>query len=401
MTDRPGPATTRETVLVLEAQAKACLPILESCAARRRYVIAAASQRYCCGFYSRATRERVVYPSPKTEPQAAVAFLLAYLARRPVTVLFPVGEIMTDLVARHQDEFRKFTRLVLPPYETFRRGRSEILTMKAAQAAGCPIPRSWFPAEEPIEDIAVAADYPVLIKPEFGCGARGITRINSADELVRRFPQVEAEFGPALVQDFVPQTGRQYKVDIVAGGPGRVLAGVVMSKLRYYPPTGGSSVLNRTEHRPDILASAVKVVRELGWVGICDFDFITDPRDGAVKLMEINPRFPECYRATVAAGVDMTSLLYDLAMGRSPEPQLAYQPGRYLRFLMGDILWFLSTRENRWRTEPPFFDFFRPDTIYQILRANDFGPALGYLLENLSVLWDRQAREFRLRRRNR
>jgi len=46
--------------------------------------------------------------------------------------------------------------------------------------------------------------------------------------------------------------------------------------------------LNKTVHRPDILEFALKVLREMKWVGFCDFDFISDPRDEVVKLA-INP----------------------------------------------------------------------------------------------------------------
>ena len=375
------------------------MPIIESCAAAGLRVVVGSAKRYCSGFYCRCVRERVVYPDPKDQSAACAEFLLDLLERRRISVLFSVGDVMTNLVARHQDALRRFTRVLLPPYEVFVQGRSKIGTLKAAARGGCPIPMTWYPQDQPIEKIAAEAAYPVLIKPAVAAGARGITLCASADELLAKFGEVQFDHGESFVQEFVPQTGTQYKVDVILDREQRLLAGVVYSKLRYYPPTGGSSVLNRTEHRPDILESALKVLRELKWVGFCDFDFITDPRDNVVKLMEINPRFPESYRATVAAGLDMTRIMYRLAAGESPEPQLEYRDNQYLRFLFGDIMWFLTTTDNRWKARPSFLDFFRNDTIYQVVRSNDVGPVMGYLLENASILWDKEKREFRLRRR--
>ena len=241
-------------------------------------------------------------------------------------------------------------------------------------------------------------EYPVLIKPAIGVGARGITLCRAPDDLRNAFPKVQAAHGTSFIQEQVPQTGVQYKVDTIVDRNQDPLTAVAYAKLRYYPPTGGSSVLNRTEHRPDIINSALKVLKELTWFGFCDFDFITDPRDGVVKLMEINPRYPESYRATVAAGIDMTRIMYQLAKGETPSPQLEYREGRYVRFLFGDLMWFLTTAENRWRTRPSFFDFFRSDTLYQLERATDWGPIMGYVLDNLTMLWDKEERQFKLRR---
>jgi len=386
--------TDRPNILVLGAHNRAALPLLESAHAHGRRVIAGSPRRYCASFYSRCVRERLRYPSAVDKPDACLEVLLRYVSRGHVDTLIPTGDSATELVAKHQDTFRNHTRVLLPPYDVFRAGRDKILTLQAADRAGVPIPRTWYPAEQPLDEIARQAAYPCLIKPAVSAGARGITVARTPPELLAAFPTVERRFGPCFVQDFVPQTGTQYKVDLVLGTGGRLLAGVVYSKLRYYPPNGGSSVLNETVNRPDILDLAVRTARELGWYGFSDFDFITDPRDGVVRLMEINPRFPESFRAVVAAGVDMAEIIYQMAHGREPEPQLQYRTGRYVRFLSGDILWFLTSR-NRFQQLASWLDFFSPNVTYQIFSARDLGPLLGYLLENLML--DRRALSSRLR----
>ena len=391
-------APRRPNVFVLEVQNKAALPVIESAHAHGRRVIAGAPRRYCLGFYSRSVRERVIYPSPVDDPERCIAFLLRYLSRGHVDVLFPTDDAMTDLVARHQDAIRRHTRLVIPPYEVFSGGRDKILTLQAAERAGVPIPRTWYPHEQGLEAVAAEAEYPCLIKPAVSAGARGMTLVNAPEELTEKLPAVEQEFGRCFVQDFVPHTDVQYKVDAVMGEGGRLLAGVVYSKLRYYPPSGGSSVLYRIVRRPDVLDLAVSVMRELKWYGFCDFDFITDPRDGLVKLMEINPRYPESFRATCVAGVDMTEMIYQLACGLDVAPQLDYRAGGFLRFLPGDLLWFLTSRD-RFQQLRSFLTSFTPSVRCQIVSRRDPGPLIGYLLENLLILASpaERATRFRLR----
>lgn len=363
-------------------------------------IIAGSHKKYGCGLYTRGVKARLRYPSIESESQACIGFLEDYLKREKVDVLIPVGDVMTDRIAAQQDHLRAHTRLVLPDYNNFQCARDKIGTMKAALQAGCPIPQTWYPHENGLEQVIDEITFPVLVKPAISAGARGIKFCHDADDIRKHYEWATANFGVSYVQEFVPQTGLQYKVDAVFGYQQELLAAVAYAKLRYYPADGGSSVLNRTEWRPDIIDNATKVMKSLQWIGICDFDFITDPRDQVVKLIEINPRFPESYRATVAGGVDMTKVLIQLALGETPQPQLDYTEGRYTRFLFGDLMWFMTVGPQRWKAKPSFFSFCRRDTNYQLLRLWDYGPIFGYIMENLLLMMDGHSRRkrFRLKR---
>ncbi|MCE5340992.1 MAG: ATP-grasp domain-containing protein [Planctomycetaceae bacterium] len=386
------------SVLILEVHAKASLPVIESCKAMGLKVIAGSSKKYCCGMCSKAVDSKVIYPHIEKNQDEFIVFLLDFLKSNTVDMVFPVGDVMTDIIAQNQEQIRKYTKLLLPVYDIFVQGRNKIGTLKVAEKAGCPIPLTWYPEDESLEQIVnKIPQYPVLIKPAISAGARGITFCYNKDEILNNFDKVQKDYGQSFIQEYVPQGGMQYKVDAIMDQNQELYAGVVYSKLRYYPVDGGSSVLNKTEHRPDILEQAVNVMKELKWVGLCDFDFITDPRDGIVKLMEINPRFPESYRTVEAGGVDMTKIIYQLAIGQKPEPQLQYKENQYNRFLFGDIMWFFKTKENRFKAKPSFFHFYGKDMYYQLIRKNDMGPLFGYIIENMAMIYDKKLREQRLR----
>jgi predicted ATP-grasp superfamily ATP-dependent carboligase len=392
------PYQRRPEVLIFEAEAKSALPVAESFARQGFRVVAASSRRYCAAFYSRSVRERVVMPNEMTHPDACLSFLLDLVRRRRFEMIIPLGDIVTDLVCSRQQEFSKCARMLLVPYETFRIGRDKVNTARAARGCGVPIPRTWFPEEQDLDEIAGETDYPVLIKPAVANGARGITFVHRRDELREKYEAISRTFGRTFVQELVPHAGGiQHKVDLILERDGTLLAGVVYSKIRYYPPSGGSSVLNCSVHHPEILEYATRVARHIGWFGLCDFDFITDPRDGVPKLMEINPRFPESFRMCEAAGVDFPMILYRMACGERIEPQRDYAAGRYLRFLPGDLMWFMTAKGQRFKTRPSFFRFFDGDTTYQVLSLRDPGPIMAYLLENLMVLLDPKERGFRFR----
>jgi predicted ATP-grasp superfamily ATP-dependent carboligase len=312
-------------------------------------------------------------------------------------MIVPLGDIVTDLVARHRDQFARHTRLLVVPYDTFRVGRDKVETMKAAERCAVPIPKTWYPEEQDLDQIAHQAAWPVLVKPAIANGARGIRRVRSPDELPGAYAAVAREFGRTFVQEFIPHAGMQYKVDLILSREGELLAGVVYNKIRFYPPAGGSSVLNCSVHHPQILEYATRIARAIGWFGLCDFDFIHDVRDNTPKLMEINPRFPESFRMCQVAGVDFPEILHRMAQGRRVQPRLEYKTDRYLRFLAADVLWFLTARGQRFSTQPGFFSFFDPRITDQIWSLRDPGPMIGYLLENLVLAMDPRERAFRYR----
>ncbi|MBE7502951.1 MAG: ATP-grasp domain-containing protein [Verrucomicrobiales bacterium] len=389
------------TVFVMEASAKASLPVIESMARAGLRVAAGSHNRINAGFFSRHCHERWVYPSPRDDRKGFHEWLLDFLARRPIEVFFPLGHYGALAVAEIQDQIRRHTRLLMPDLPTFLRGYEKIPTLKAAEAAGVPIPETWYPEDhaEGVEAILPQIrSWPVLVKPSVGAGARGIVWCHTPAELRQGFADIRQRHGPSFVQDFVPPGGMQYKVDFLVDGQQRKLAGVVYGKTRMYPPKGGSSVLNYSAHRPDILELAHQMLRHLQWVGFCDFDFVVDPRDDGPKLMEINPRLPESFNMGPSVGVDFARMIYHLARGEPVEPVLEYPANHYLRFLVGDVLWFLrvSNRE-RFSTHPNWFKFFGRDMSYQLCRATDPGPLLGFVLENFLLLFDRRSRAERLR----
>lgn len=390
----------RPTVFVIEAQGKAVLPVIESLSRAGLRVAVGSEKRFNSGFYSRRCRERYVYPSPRYRPHAFQQWLLDFLGRHPIEMLYPNGHYGAAAVSEIQDDVRRHTLLVLPDHGVFLAAYEKIRTMKAALAAGIPIPDSWFPGDHAAGVEAVLpllSRWPVLIKPSVGVGARGLTWCHSAEELRRRFSQVVADYGESFVQEFVPP-GAQYKVDILVDSHQRLLAGIVYGKTRMYPPDGGSSVLNYSVDRPDVLALAHKMLVHLGWVGFCDFDFVEDPRDGRVKLMEINPRFPESFRMGTSVGIDFPKMLYDLAHGREVVPVTHYPANRFLRFLAGDLMWFLRVdNKRRFGTWPSWFRFFDSRTVDSICSLSDIGPMMGYALENLAILFHREARRDRFR----
>ena len=383
--------------LILDAEMQCSLPVIESLRKRGFHVTAGSYKRINMGFFSKYSNERVMYPAPKTSPDGFFNTILELAKHHHYDFVLPTDDISSEVLLARKDALEQYTHLPIVAYETFMKARDKSQTLKIAMQNNIPCPGTFFPDEENIGDIARRAPYPLLVKPNLSSGARGITLVPNKDDLETTYRTVKAEYGECHIQEYIPKGGLQYKADLFLDANQEFKAGIVYSKLRYFPIHGGSSIINRTVLRPEIIENAHKLLKAMKWRGFADFDFITDPRDGMAKLMEINPRIPACFRITVAAGIDFPYMIAKLALGEDIPKVDGYQTDVYLRYFPLDVLWFLKSPE-RFRAKPSFFRFFGKNLHDQIISLRDPGPILGFCLENLISLFDRNDRKVRYSR---
>jgi predicted ATP-grasp superfamily ATP-dependent carboligase len=383
--------------LVLDAEMQCSLPVIESLSRRGFHVTAGSYKSINMGFFSKYPYGRVLYPDPKHYPEAFVSSVLELVKRHRYDFILPTDDVSSEILVAHKGILESHTRLPVVPYDTFMKARDKSKTLKIAIQNDVPCPLTFFPDDEDINEIAQRAPYPVLLKPNISSGARGISLVTKREDLVKAYRDIKARYGECHVQEYVPKGGLQYKADLFLDSNQELKAGIAYSKLRYFPLNGGSSLVNCTVHQPQLLENAYRVLKAMHWFGFADFDFITDPRDGIPKIMEINPRVPACFRITLAAGIDFSYMISRLAMGEDIPKTEHYKLDVYLRYFPLDVLWFIMS-PDRFRASPSFFRFFGRNIHDQIISLRDPGPILGFCLENLLSLFDCDSRKTRYSR---
>lgn len=390
-------ASARPPCLLLGADENEALPVLASLHRHGVPITAATPRRLSLGYFSRYPRRRLISPDPNSAPEAFVEWVERQVRGGDFPVTIVCGEAATFLIASTRDRLAPFTRIPLVDQATFMTCRDKALTMKAASRLGVPIPRTWYPEDEGIESVARSIPaWPVVLKPTISNGARGISYPKDETELLREHRATRERYGPCIVQEFIPPGGMQYKAELLMGPASRPLAAGVYDKPRYYPPRGGSSTLNSTVDRPDILEVATRFLTGIGWFGMGDCDFIVDPRDGSARLMEVNPRFTRSIKILVEAGLDFPRMLYQLALGEPVTPSFEYRKGLYLRYFLSDCMWFVRSPE-RFSARPSFFWLFGRNLRGEIFSWRDPLPTLAYAISNVLRLLDPKQRKFMLR----
>lgn len=357
-------------VLILDGGAAHAMAIAE-CLKQSGYRVAVlCDNKNEYGYHTKFADER--YLGLDSHQPDYAKFMLDFLKTHHFDVLIPTSDKSAEFISFHKAELSSLTGVLMPERAIFEIGYDKNSLMKVCKENGYPHPLTVDMSEVNgfEDDSLVHFPYPGLLKPNLTSGGRGMTLVNSLDELKSVYPNIHSQYGSCHLQQFIKPGGKQIKVQVMTDSKADMIYSSVIWKQRYYPVNGGSSCCNVTIENPEIAKICGQVLKIIGWVGFADFDLIENPDTGELLIMEINPRIPACIRSAFKSGMDFATMIADTTLGL-PLRQYEYQPGKRLRHLGFDVLWFLKS-SNRFKTKPSWFHFFGKDQYYQDWIKGDF-----------------------------
>lgn len=241
-----------------------------------------------------------------------------------------------------------------------------------------------------IEEAAAIVGFPSLIKPNFSVGARGITRVDSLNELKDQYPTVSCRFGSCTLQELIENEEYYYNVMLYRTIDGRYLGHTISKIVRMYPVHAGSSSCLITVENEDLLRICKDCLDKMNWVGMADFDVLQRLDTGEFKIIEINARVPASLRAAHISGVNFPEIIIKDAMNEDV-PKYAYHPGMILRYLGIDILWLLKS-PKRFKTIPRWLCFMGNNIYYQDIFRHDPSTWWTWLVEGIGKIGKRNKR---------
>ncbi|HKC90213.1 MAG TPA: ATP-grasp domain-containing protein, partial [Candidatus Limnocylindria bacterium] len=190
-----------------------------------------------------------------------------------------------------------------------------------ADALGIPQPPGGT-ASSPTEALAVAAEigYPVLVRPSYVLGGRGMEIAYGPDDLARYFRSaLEAGTGRVLVDKYL--RGKEVEVDAVSDGGDTLVAGIMEHIERAGVHSGDSYAVYPAQNllpaeRDEIVALTRRIAEALPVKGLLNIQFIVE--NGRVWMLEVNPRASRTVPfLTKVTGVPLVKLAVAIALGSS------------------------------------------------------------------------------------
>ncbi|MFF2051312.1 ATP-grasp domain-containing protein [Leifsonia sp. NPDC058194] len=305
-------------VLVTGAGGPAGVAVIRSLLARDDVeVLAADMDGWASGLYLVPSANRRIVPAGRSE--TFVDELIAMCGADGVDVLFSTVDVELPGLAARRDELQSAgTALAAPSHDTLVTCLDKFQLAQRVDGSA-RIPRTRLLTAE---GVAEDWDFPVIIKPRSGAGSRGVRLIPDRESLEALTPD-----DSILIQENLP--GEEFSVDVLAGLDGGVIAAVPRSRERV---DSGVSIAGRTVKRAELSETAAAVARAIGLTGVANVQ-LRYSVEGVPALLEVNPRFPGAMPLTIAAGVDMPSLLLDLVLGRPVPASIDFRELANVRFL--------------------------------------------------------------------
>ena len=190
-----------------------------------------------------------------------------------------------------------------------------------ADALGIPQPPGGT-ASSPTEALAVAAEigYPVLVRPSYVLGGRGMEIAYGPEDLERYFRSaLEAGTGRVLVDKYL--RGKEVEVDAVSDGSDTLVAGIMEHIERAGVHSGDSYAVYPAQNllpgeRDEIVALTRRIAEALPVKGLLNIQFIVE--NERVWVLEVNPRASRTVPfLTKVTGVPLVKLAVAIALGSS------------------------------------------------------------------------------------
>src|SRR5574338_147017 len=285
-------------------------------------------------------------------------------ARPPV--LFVAGDPYIDFVAENHERLRK--RFVL--VDSMRPEVASVFVNKrkfyeACLAQGIAMPATFFPrTEDEAREAASALRYPAIVKPSLGhlfrqrLRGEKLVEVQDAESLLVWWKRFRDWGGDSVLQEVI--VGPEANIFVAAVYMDRSLEPrslLTARKSRQYPPNFGSGSYMEACWSQEIADLSIDLLHKLRYRGVCGTEFKWDPRDGAWKLIEVNPRPTLWFALCRAAGVDVVWDAYCDLTGQPNPVHLRCQDDR--------VRWQLLVRDlvSSWhflrRGELSFGEFLR------------------------------------------
>jgi D-aspartate ligase len=247
---------------------------------------------------------------------------------------------------------------------------------------GVPFPGTVYPVAPELNGKSLR--YPVIIKGIEGLEfyksqGRKSVLARSEEELVlelRRQARLES-LKNVMVQEVIPQAAGERVISFTAFAvDGEIKAHWQGEKIREHPSRFGTATFCRSVHVPEMVDLGSRLVARLRYTGVCEIEFLKDPRDNRYKLLEINARTWLWVGLARACGVDYAMMIYNHVNGIDQSYPTEYRVGLKWVHLWTDLAFSAQGVMKRRYHARDLVRSFGGEVCFAVLSADDPLPFL-------------------------
>lgn len=364
-------------VLVLDAAGKQTLAMVRGLKEIGCEVTVLCKSKLDTCYASNLPDKKLLIPEMAAPGEEYIRRLLEIVSKGDYDVLMPIGELSTDPVTRHEEEFKKYVKIACAPRETYIKAFNKQITFDTAIENDIPCPYTRHSSQD-IEDYLEKCHFPIIIKPRSGLGSVGFHKFERREDFWPYMQEKGLDPNDYVVQEFV-DFDKRIGTNLFVDQKGNICTAYAVDVLRWFPIDAGAGVLIVTVDAHEVLQYAGKLLKALNWKGFANVAFMVDKETGEPRLLEINGRIPASVKVAYMCGCNVSrqllEMIYDQDVTQYPEND---RFGMYIRHLDTDIAWFLKS-PDRFRAKPSWFSWKNTEEI--LYSRDDKKPFFAHFIQ--------------------
>lgn len=341
-------------ILMLEGYARQSLPFMREFKKLGMEVSLLCHTKMDCGYASRLPDHKILGICEPEEYEKSEKYIIKLVKTGKFDLVLPLVDFSASILAKHKKELTEYAEILVSDRSVFDKAQDKLQVMKTCMENDISCPMTLNGISNIAEIIESGIQFPIVIKPRRGCGAKGFHKIWDKDELNRVVGGNDICLSEMVIQECLPIESALISDNIYIDKNGEIKSSFLYRCHRFYPLAGGTGTFNLTFDRKDVHEECARLVKLMGLRGCVGVDLMIDPRDNKAKVIEINPRILACSKIGFVAGVNQAQQIIQDVYGDVVTPMINYKTNVGVRMSQIDVLWFLKS-PDRFKAKPSWF----------------------------------------------
>ena len=253
-----------------------------------------------------------------------IPFLLKYCKENEITAIISLFDIDLPVLAKHREEFAEVgTRLIISDLDFINICNDKWKSFLYLKEREFRVPKTYVDLDEALSDVENnKLNFPLIIKPRWGCGSLSIFRVNNEAELrvlynkckeeikdsYLKYEAKQDEDKSVLIQEII--NGDEYGLDVINDLDGNYMNTIVRKKMGM---RSGETDCAQIMDIPQLKELGSKLSQLTKHIANLDVDVLGI--DGDYYILELNARFGGGYPFSHISGVNLPAAIVEWLRG--------------------------------------------------------------------------------------
>lgn len=272
----------------------------------------------CLARYSRYCKKFFVCPDFISDEFVTFLIELAKKEKLIGWILIPSNDHAVYSISKHKQELIAYYKIITPDIDIIEKIYDKSKLLSLAEKLNIPYPKTQYftSINTPISpDIS----FPLITKGKNGLSfykavGKKAFLANTEIELRKQLMEITQKFSieKLFTQELIPSNGSNKTISFTAFCiNGDIKSYWIGVKIREHPIRFGTATYASSIECKELIEPSQRLLKEIAYTGVCEIEYLFDPRDKLYKIIEINARTWLWVGLARACGIDYVVLIFN------------------------------------------------------------------------------------------